>query len=139
MNTITKCYSDLIEIDSFIERFRYVKEHNRVGEDTFGFDRWLNQVFYKSPEWRAVRNKVIVRDNGCDLAWPTREIAGPVYVHHLIPLTAKDIEKRSEFLLDPEYLVCVSRDTHNAIHYGDESMLMPESFAERRPGDTKLW
>lgn len=134
-----RCYSELITIDSFIERYRYVKDRKQVAEETFGFDRWLNQSFYRTPEWRRVRNQVIVRDNGCDLAWPTREIVGPVYVHHLIPLTPENVERRAGFLLDPEYLICVSHDTHNAIHYGDESMLMPETFVERSPGDTTLW
>lgn len=112
----------------------------KVGEETFGFDRYLNQVFYKSDEWLAVRDHVIIRDNGCDLAMEDREIRGKqrILVHHMNPITMDDILHRSKFLLDPEYLICTIKNTHDAIHYGDESLLI-SAPVERSKNDTCPW
>ena len=131
-------YSELIQLSTFEDRFRYLKLNGVVAHETFGFDRYLNQRFYKSREWRQLRNKIILRDNGCDLGIEGREIFDRVIIHHMNPLSLNDIEYMTDFLLDPEYLVCVSHQTHNAIHYGDESLLFTE-LVERTPGDTKLW
>lgn len=134
-----RTYSELIKLDSFIERYRYLKLSGKVGADTFGFDRWLNQMFYKTPEYRKVRREVILRDNGCDLGDPNFEISGRVIIHHMNPITQTDILKRSEFALDPEYMICVSHGTHNAIHYGDESQLPIVDIVERYPNDQAPW
>lgn len=136
--TNIKTYSELIALPTFEERYRYLRLGGRVGEDTFGFDRWLNQIFYKDPEWRAIRDHVIVRDNGCDLAIPGREINGIILVHHMNPITKADILERSKFLLDPEYLICTVKRTHDAIHYGDESLLFKLPI-ERTKNDTCPW
>lgn len=133
-----KTYSEMITFPTFIERYRYLKLGDKVGEETFGFDRYLNQVFYTSKEWRDIRRHVILRDNGCDLGMPDREIAGAILIHHMNPITVEDIVKRSEFLLDPEYLVCTVKNTHNAIHYGDEDILFTDPI-ERRPNDMCPW
>lgn len=138
MSTTIKTYSELITLPTFMERYRYLRLGGRVGEDTFGFDRWINQKFYKDPEWLAVRDYVIVRDLGCDLAMSDREIAGRILVHHMNPITKEDILLRTEFLLDPEYLICTSKNTHDAIHYGDESLLYSEPI-QRRKNDTCPW
>lgn len=132
-------YSELIKIPSFIERYQYLKLSGSVGAETFGFDRWLNQTFYKSPEYRKVRLEVILRDNGCDLGIDEFEIAGKVIIHHMNPITQTDILKRSDFALDPEYMICVSHGTHNAIHYGDERLLPVSNIVERKPNDTIPW
>ena len=134
-----KTYSELIKLSSFEDRYRYLKLSGRIGEDTFGFDRYLNQIFYRSQKWKSVRDFVIIRDNGCDLGMDDREIYGKILIHHMNPITIKDIEKESDFLLDPEYLICVSHNTHNAIHYGDSSILKKNILVERKPNDTKLW
>lgn len=134
-----RTYSELIKLDSFIERYRYLKLSGKVGADTFGFDRWLNQMFYKTPEYRKVRREVILRDNGCDLGDSNFEISGRVIIHHMNPITQTDILKRSEFALDPEYMICVSHGTHNAIHYGDESQLPIVDIVERYPNDQVPW
>ena len=110
----------------------------KVGEDTFGFDRWLNQSFYKDPEWRAIRDKIIIRDNGCDLGIPGREICSRIIVHHMNPITKDDILSRSAFLLNPEYLICTVKNTHDAIHYGDEGLLIKAPI-ERTKNDTCPW
>ena len=136
--TIIKTYEDLIKIDSFEDRFEYLKLSGAVGEDTFGFDRWLNQIFYKSKEWRRVRDEVIVRDMGHDLAHEDYPIKGKVIIHHMNPIFMDDLVDRTEFLLDSNYLICTSHNTHNAIHFGDQNLL-PKKPIERRPGDTKLW
>ncbi len=133
-----RTYSELCQIEDFYDRFRYLKLNGRVGESTFGFDRYLNQVFYRSKEWRDVKNQVMIRDNGCDLGHPDFQITGRIYVHHLNPISVDQLRKKSLDILDPEFLVCASFDTHQAIHYGDESLL-PEILVERFPGDTKLW
>ena len=137
MKTI-RTYSELIKLQTFEERFQYLQLNGRVGEETFGFDRYLNQKFYNDPEWLRIRDQVIIRDNGCDLAMPDREIKTRILVHHMNPINKEDILRRSDFLLNPEYLICTIKATHDAIHYGDESKLiiMPP---ERRPNDTCPW
>lgn len=138
MRSKVRTYSELIQLPNFIDRFRYLKLGGVVGEDTFGWDRYLNQIFYRSPEWKSIRNFVIIRDNGCDLAVPGYDIQSRVYIHHMNPIEKSDILDITEFLLDPEFLICTSFNTHNAIHYGDESLLITEPII-REPGDTKLW
>lgn len=133
-----KSYSDLIKIDSYEDRYEYLKETGKVGEDTFGYRRYLNQQFYRSNEWKKIRNQVIIRDEGCDMGHPDHPIAGAIYIHHMVPLTPEDIETHSQFLVDPEYLICVSYATHSAIHYGN-SDLLPSAAAERSPNDTCPW
>ena len=133
-----KTYSELILLPTFEERFRYLKLSGRVGEETFGLDRYLNQIFYTSEEWRRIRRDVIVRDNGCDLGIWDREIHGLITVHHLNPISVDDILNRTEILLNPEYLICVSDLTHKAIHYGDERLLITAPI-ERRPNDMCPW
>lgn len=133
-----KRYSELITLPTFEERFKYLKLDGVVGTDTFGFDRYLNQSFYKSKIWKSIRDRIIVRDDGCDLGVPDRRIPGRIYIHHLNPVTAKDIIDMTDYLTSPEYLICVSHTTHNAIHYGDESLLMLNPI-ERKPNDTCPW
>ena len=133
-----KTYSELITFPTFEERYRYLRIGGRVGEETFGFDRYLNQEFYRSKGWKSVRDFVIVRDNGCDLGIEGRDILGKILVHHMNPLTMDDILSRSKFLLDPEYLICTIKNTHDAIHYGDESLLIKAPI-ERRKNDTCPW
>ena len=132
-------YSELITLPTFEERYRYLRKSGIVGEETFGSHRHLNQILYRSPEWRQVRNNVIVRDNGCDLGMEGYEIRDRVYIHHINPITSDDILNRTPALFDMDNLICVSFNTHQAIHYGDESLLPIISFTERTPGDTKLW
>lgn len=135
-----KTYSELIEIPSLIERFRYLKIGGSVGEETFGFDRYLNQTLYRSSEWKKIRKKVIVRDLGCDMALEDYPISGRIYIHHMNPISKRDLVGHSDKIIDPEYLVCVSFDTHNAIHYGDESLLPINRVPiVRSPNDTCLW
>lgn len=134
-----KIYSELITFPTFEERYRYLKLDGVVGEDTFGFDRYLNQEFYqRDQEWKRIRDFVIIRDQGCDLGVEGREIRGKILVHHMNPITKEDILKRSEFLLNPEYLICTLKSTHDAIHYGDENLLM-KGPVERKPNDTCPW
>ena len=133
-----RTYSELITIPTFKERFEYLRLDGKVGEETFGFDRYLNQSFYKSPEWRSVRDFVIIRDCGCDLAIEGHEIFGKILVHHMNPIRIEDIVNRSEYLLDPEYLICTIKNTHDAIHYGDSSLLITEPI-ERTKNDTCPW
>lgn len=133
-----RTYTELIQLLTFKERYEYLRLKGFVGQDTFGFDRYMNQRFYHSTEWKRIRRDVIIRDEGRDLAMPGYEIQNGLYIHHMNPIEAKDIQEATEYLLNPEYLVCVSFDTHQAIHYGDESLL-PKLPTERRPGDTKLW
>lgn len=134
-----RTYSELITLRTFEERYRYLKLGGRVGEETFGFDRYLNQIFYKSPEWKSVRDFVIIRDHGCDLACPDREILGSrILVHHMNPISMDDILKRSDILLNPEYLITTVKNTHDAIHYGDESLLFMGPI-ERTKNDTCPW
>lgn len=133
-----RTYSELITFPTFEERYRYLRLEGKVGEDTFGFDRWLNQSFYKDREWRAIRDKVIIRDNGCDLGIPDCEIHSRIIVHHMNPITKDDILYRSAFLLNPEYLICTVKNTHDAIHYGDEGLLIKVPI-ERTRNDTCPW
>lgn len=133
-----KSYSGMMEYDSFIERFRYLKLEGQVGVETFGHHRFINQLLYGSYEWEKVREFVIARDLGCDLGIEGREIYGRVIVHHIIPITEQDILERNPIVLDPENLVCVTHNTHMAIHYGSEDMLFVE-LNVRTPGDTTPW
>lgn len=134
-----RCYQELKGIPDFKGRYEYLKLLGSVGEITFGGNRYLNQSFYRSSEWKRVRNIVIVRDNGCDLGVDGYDIHGKIFIHHMNPLMIKDITNATEFLLDPEYLICVSHLTHNAIHYGDEDLLPSNSIVERAPNDTVPW
>lgn len=131
-------YSELILIPTFMERYEYARLKGSVGIETFGFDRYLNQALYTSPEWKRTRNHVIVRDGGCDLAIADRIITGRLIIHHLNPVSEKDIETRADWMFDPEFLICVSITTHNAIHYGDKSLLLHDPIV-RSPNDTCPW
>lgn len=133
-----RTYSELSRLETFEERFDYLKLNGRVGAETFGFDRYLNQILYQSPKWRRARDKVIIRDNGCDLGIEGHEIYDSIIVHHMNPITLEDIEMEREEIFNPEYLICTTKLTHNAIHYGDKNLL-PKLPIERKPGDTKLW
>lgn len=133
-----RSYSELIRIPTFEERFDYLSLHGEVGQATFGFERWMNQRFYRSHEWKTVRDYVIVRDNGCDLGVPGYEIHGTPMVHHMNPVRREDIIHGEAWIVDPEYLITTTHRTHNAIHYGDDSLL-PRPVVERSSGDTKLW
>ena len=135
---IIRTYSELIALPTFEERYRYLRLDGRVGQETFGFDRWLNQKFYKDPEWLRVRDLVIIRDNGRDLGIEGREIHGRILIHHMNPITTEDIVKRSRYLLDPEYLICTVKRTHDAIHYGDENLLTLDPIV-RTKNDTCPW
>lgn len=135
---ILKSYSELIHLPTFEERFNYLKLDGSVGQDTFGFDRWLNQTFYKSAEWKRIRNEVIVRDNGCDLGLDGYEIYGRILIHHMNPISQEDILNRSDLLLNPEYLICVTHDTHNGIHYGDMNQVKKGPVV-RTPNDMAPW
>ena len=133
-----KTYSELITLPTFEERFNYLKLGGTVGESTFGFDRYLNQNLYKSQEWKSVRNKVIIRDNGCDLACEGYEIYGKVLIHHINPITVEDIINRNPIIFDLENLITTVHNTHNAIHYGDENLLIKGPI-ERTKNDTIPW
>lgn len=134
-----RTYSELITIPTFIDRFRYLQLNGRVGEDTFGFERYLNQVFYRSREWKEFKRGIIIRDMGCDLGIEDREIVGRIIVHHINPVLPDDIvNKNIEILLNPENVICVSNNTHQAIHYGDESILITEPTM-RTKNDTCPW
>ena len=136
--TSIRTYSELVLLPTFEERYEYLRLDGRVGEETFGFDRWLNQTFYKSEEWLSMRDKIIVRDNGCDLGIPGRDIYSRILIHHMNPITKEDILRRSDILLNPEYLICVTPNTHRAIHYGNSNLLMKDPIT-RRPNDTCPW
>jgi hypothetical protein len=138
MMTITRSYNELRRIDTFEERFQYLSLKGSVGSSTFGYDRWLNQRFYTSREWRQLRDHVIVRDDGCDLGVPGYEIHDKILVHHMNPMIVNDLLAGEESLMDPNFLVVTSHRSHNAIHYGDISLL-PKKFTPRERGDTKLW
>lgn len=133
-----KTYQELSQFSTFEDRYRYLRIGGRVGADTFGFDRVFNQRFYSSSEWKRVRHEVITRDMGCDLGIADREIFGRIIIHHMNPISLRDLEEGSDFLLNPDFLICVSHDTHNAIHYGDEHLL-PRLPPERTPFDTCPW
>lgn len=133
-----KTYSELITFPTFEERFQYLRLNGFVGKDTFGFDRYLNQIFYRSKEWKSIRDFVIVRDNGCDLGVEGYEIHERILIHHMNPISIEDIENKSEFLLDPEFLISTVHNTHNAIHYGDESLIIKAPI-QRTRYDTCPW
>lgn len=134
-----RTYSDLLKIKDFMGRFEYLALKGTVAEETFGFDRYLNQKFYRSPEWKSIRSKIIVRDNGNDLGVPGHEIFDHIFIHHMNPLKIDDLINSTDYLLNPEYLICVSRTTHNAIHFGDKSLLPLNELVERKPNDTCPW
>lgn len=138
MNTTIKTYSELISIPTFLGRFEYLKLDGLVGIETFGFDRYLNQAFYKSKEWRKIRDEIIIRDLGYDLGVDGYDIQGRILIHHINPISKDDIIRRSDLLLNPEFLICTSKNTHDAIHYGDKnpSLTVP---IERTPNDTCPW
>lgn len=136
--TNIRTYSELIKLPTFEERFDYLRLDGVVGKDTFGFDRYLNQQFYRSSEWKRIRNQVIVRDNGCDLGIDEYEIYGRILIHHMNPISIEDLQYMSDLLMNPEYLICVSHRTHNAIHYGDESLIVTAPI-ERSQNDTCPW
>lgn len=138
MSTTLRTYSELRRFHTIEERFRYLTLRGNVGEATFGFERYLNQAFYRSTEWRHIRRDVIVRDNGCDLGVEGYDIHDRVIIHHMNPMSVDDVRHGNSDILNPEYLITVSHRTHNAIHYGEEH-LIPKLLIERRPGDTKLW
>lgn len=137
-NLRTRSYSELRQFQTFEERYEYLKLAGEVGKATFGFDRWINQEFYRSRQWKDVRDFVIVRDDGCDLGVSGYEIRSQLMVHHMNPLLAEDLEHGEEWILDPEFLITTTLRTHNAIHYGDESLLQ-KPYRPRRAGDTNLW
>ena len=136
--TITRSYNELRRIGTFEERFRYLSLNGSVGSSTFGYDRWLNQRFYTSREWRQLRDHVIARDNGCDLGIDGYEIHDKILVHHMNPMIVDDLLAGEESIMDPNFLVVTSHRSHNAIHYGDESLL-PRKYTPRERGDTRLW
>ena len=133
-----RTYSELIKLPTFEERYQYLRLGGVVGEETFGFDRYINQLFYQSDEWKSIRDHVIIRDNGCDLGIEGREIYKRVLIHHMNPISKDDILTRSEFLLNPEYLIVTCKNTHDAIHYGDENLLIKAPI-ERTRNDTCPW
>lgn len=133
-----KTYSELILLPTFEERYKYLQLNGVIGDETFGFDRYINQMFYRSQEWKQVRDYVIVRDNGCDLGMEGHDIRGRILIHHMNPISMKDIQKNTKILLDPEYLITTIHSTHNAIHYGDESLLISAPI-ERSKNDTCPW
>lgn len=135
---IFRTYSELSRLRTFDERFNYLQLNGVVGKDTFGFDRYFNQLFYRSKEWKHIRNIVIIRDNGCDLGCEGHDIYDKILIHHMNPISIEDINKSSDILLNPEFLICTSQLTHNAIHYGDKSQLINEPLI-RTPGDTCPW
>lgn len=139
VTTMLKTYTELSRIASFEDRFLYLQLKGEVGESTFGFDRFLNQQFYRSADWKRIRNHVIARDLGRDLGVEGFDISEKIIIHHMNPIGQKDVLDRTEFLLDPEFLICVSHDTHNALHFGDIRLLDKNKVIERKPGDTCPW
>lgn len=133
-----RTYSELILLPTFEERFKYLQLNGRVGDDTFGFDRYINQKFYRSAEWKRIRDYIIIRDNGCDLAVDGYEIHGRILIHHINPITISDIKFSTEYLMNPDYLICVTHSTHNAIHYGDEKQIITGPIV-RTKSDTCPW
>lgn len=133
-----RSYTELSQLTTFQERYKYLQLRGQVGFETFGHERYANQRFYTSREWRNLRHDIIVRDNGCDLGTADREVMGRIIIHHMNPVKMEHLVNHDEDILNPEFLVSCSHTTHNAIHYGDESLLIPEPV-ERRPGDTTLW
>lgn len=139
MKNDIKTYSEMIKFKTFDERLEYLKLYGTIAQETFGFDRYLNQMFYKSPEWRRIRNFIITRDYGCDLSIPGLEIYGRIYIHHMNPLTKNDIINHTEFLLNPEYLICTSYDTHKIIHYDNRGNDIQHGPIIRTKNDTCPW
>lgn len=137
--TMIRTYRELIQLPTLKERFGYLKLSGSVGTATFGYDRYLNQNFYRSYEWQNLRNKIIVRDNGCELGLDGYEIKGRIFIHHMNPITDKDIVDNTEYLMNPDFLICVSIDMHNAIHYGNDDIVRVKEWVERRPNDTCPW
>lgn len=135
---MNKTYSELVKLPTFEERFKYLELDGMVGAETFGFDRYLNQIFYRSAEWRKIRQEVILRDDGCDLGIEDRPIFSNVIIHHINPISIDDIKHKEDWILNPEFLICTCKRTHDAIHYIDESILFVEPI-ERSPHDTCLW
>lgn len=133
-----RTFKELDRCKTFEERYEYLRLKGEVGQDTFGFDRYINQMFYKSAEWKRVRDQVIVRDNGCDMGDAEHPIMGRIIIHHMNPIRKEDFNDNPDFLLNPDYLVCVSHNTHNAIHYGSINLL-PREPIERKPNDTCPW
>lgn len=133
-----RTYKELSKLPTFEERFNYLRLKGSVGQDTFGFDRVFNQLFYRSSEWKRIRQQIIIRDNGCDLAVCGHEIYGKILIHHMNPITITDIENATDFLLNPDYLICTSHKTHNAIHYSNADMRQKAPI-ERRKNDTCPW
>ena len=138
MTSRIRTYRELVRLHTFKERFEYLSLRGSVGYATFGYERWVNQAFYRSAQWRHIRQQVIARDLACDLAFPDHEIHDRLIVHHMNPMSADEIVDAEDVILDPEFLITTQHATHNAIHYGDASLL-PAPLVERRPGDTKLW
>ena len=136
--TIIRTYSELITLPTFEDRYSYLQLNGAVGKDTFGFDRYINQQFYRSKEWQRIRDEVIIRDNACDLGMEGYEIHGRIYVHHMNPIMVRDIQSNSDYLMNPEFLICTTHRTHNAIHYGDENLLARAPI-ERTKNDTCPW
>lgn len=134
-----RTYSDLIQLPTFEERFNYLKLDGIVADETFGFDRYLNQKFYRSKEWRRLRDEIIVRDNGCDLGVEEFPIYGKIIIHHMNPISPRDILDLTDYLMNPEYLISTVLGTHNALHYGDESQIPYKELVERIPNDTCPW
>ena len=137
-NTMIRTHRECMRLPTFQERYRYLQIGGRVGKETFGFDRYLNQMLYRTPEWKRFRRDMIVRDNGCDLGCEGYEIYGNVLVHHINPITVEDVINRKPCIFDPNNVICTSLNTHNAIHYGDETLLITEPVI-RKPNDTCLW
>jgi hypothetical protein len=133
-----RTYSDLVKLQTFEDRYKYLKLNGIVGSSTFGFDRWLNQVLYKTTRWKKSRNDVIIRDNALDLGVDGYDIYDKILVHHMNPITIQDVEDNNSIIYDPEYLICTSLKTHNAIHFGDEKQLV-ETVVVRRKNDTAPW
>lgn len=138
MTTTIRCYSELKELTTLEDRFNYLALNGVVGDSTFGYDRYVNQQFYRSREWRQMRHQIIARDLGCDLGIEGYEIHNAAYIHHMNPMNVEDIARGDWSILDPEFLITTTHRTHNAIHYGDEKQLA-KPIVPRRPGDTKLW
>lgn len=139
MSINIRSYSELLKLDTFEERFKYLVLHGIVGKETFGFDRYLNQNFYRLSEWKHIRRKVIVRDNGCDLGIDDRNIGGKIYVHHMNPVTPRDLKSKNPDLINPEYLISTSFNTHSAITYGNLNYLENTTWVDRKPNDTTPW
>lgn len=136
---MSKSYSELTQIPTFMERFEYLRVGGSVGVETFGHDRYLNQALYRSARWKSFIRDISIRDNGCDLGIPDRPIHGHIYHHHINPITAEDIVNRADCIFDPDNIISVSFDTHQAIHYGDKNLLIPDKPTVRRPNDTAPW